>query len=138
MQTKPGVSEDVGKLGASLMTDLGVPVGKSAVHSSGSGYCLGLLDGWWFDSSGKTLLRVSPMLAKLGGSLGSESSVDRGGTGKGKSPQVAEETASAVMGVMANLPLQQLVRTMRVLKRDRTYNPFQYDEQGRATQRWRA
>ena len=66
---------------------------------------------------------MSPMLAKLGGSLEAKAALIAE-LGKGKSPQVAEETASAVMGVMANLPLQQLVRTMRVLKRDRTYNPF--------------
>ena len=125
--------EDVGKLGASLMTDLGVPVEKIgdslqrlkdiASDFSTVGGSIALE---------KTLLRVSPMLAKLGGSLEAKSALIAE-LGKGKSPQVAEETASAVMGVMTNLPLQQLVRTMRVLKRDRTYNPFQYDEQGRAT-----
>jgi hypothetical protein len=125
--------EDVGKLGASLMTDLGVPVEKIgdslqrlkdiASDFSTVGGSIALE---------KTLLRVSPMLAKLGGSLEAKAALIAE-LGKGKSPQVAEETASAVMGVMTNLPLQQLVRTMRVLKRDRTYNPFQYDEQGRAT-----
>mgnify|MGYP000025238066 FL=1 len=125
--------EDVGKLGASLMTDLGVPVEKIgdslqrlkdiALDFSTVGGSIALE---------KTLLRVSPMLAKLGGSLEAKAALIAE-LGKGKSPQVAEETASAVMGVMTNLPLQQLVRTMRVLKRDRTYNPFQYDEQGRAT-----
>lgn len=125
--------EDVGKLGASLMTDLGVPVEKIgdslqrlkdiASDFSTVGGSIALE---------KTLLRVSPMLAKLGGSLEAKAALIAE-LGKGKSPQVAEETASAVMGVMTNLPLQQLVRTMRVLKRDRTYSPFQYDEQGRAT-----
>ena len=123
--------EEVGEVGATLINKLGVPVDKVgdslqrlkdiAQDFSTVGGSLALE---------RSLMRVAPMLARLGGTFGQKAGLVAE-LGKGQAPEVAAETTQAVTGYLAHLDSILATRKLRQLTRDPNYRPMEQDEQGR-------
>lgn len=123
--------EEVGEVGSTLINKLGVPVDKVgdslqrlkdiAQDFSTVGGSLALE---------RSLMRVAPMLARLGGTFGQKAGLVAE-LGKGQAPEVAAETAQAVTGYLAHLDPILATRKLRQLTRDANYRPMEKDEQGR-------
>jgi hypothetical protein len=123
--------EEVGEVGATLINKLGVPVDKVgdslqrlkdiAQDFSTVGGSLALE---------RSLMRVAPMLARLGGTFGQKAGLVAE-LGKGQAPEVAAETTQAVTGYLAHLDSILATRKLRQLTRDANYRPMEQDEQGR-------
>lgn len=119
--------EDVGKLGASLMTDLGVPVEKIgdslqrlkdiASDFSTVGGSIALE---------KTLLRAAPMVAQMAGGLSKNMAVI-GALTKGQAPEVAAETAQGYFAAFAQADPALMTRKTRQILHDPTYQPYTVD-----------
>jgi hypothetical protein len=123
--------EEVGEVGATLINKLGIPVDKVgdslqrlkdiAQDFSTVGGSLALE---------RSLMRVAPMLARLGGTFGQKAGLVAE-LGKGQAPEVAAETTQAVTGYLAHLDPIQATRKLRQLTRNPNYGPIEQDEQGR-------
>lgn len=122
--------EEVGEVGSTLINKLGVPVDKVgdslerlkdiAQDFSTVGGSLALE---------RSLMRVAPMLARLGGTFGQKAALVAE-LGKGQAPEVAAETTQAVTGALAHMHVSKATRKIRQLLGG-GFNPVEQDEQGR-------
>jgi hypothetical protein len=123
--------EEVGEVGSTLINKLGVPVdkvGDSLQRLKDIAQDFATVGGSL--ALERSLMRVAPMLARLGGTFGQKAGLVAE-LGKGQAPEVAAETAQAVTGYLAHLDPILATRKLRQLTRDPNYRPMEQDEQGR-------
>ena len=123
--------EEVGEVGATLINKLGVPVdnvGDSLQRLKDIAQDFSTVGGSL--ALERSLMRVAPMLARLGGTFGQKAGLVAE-LGKGQAPEVAAETTQAVTGYLAHLDPILATRKLRQLTRDANYRPMEQDEQGR-------
>lgn len=123
--------EEVGEVGSTLINKLGVPVdkvGDSLQRLKDIAQDFATVGGSL--ALERSLMRVAPMLARLGGTFGQKAGLVAE-LSKGQAPEVAAETVQNVTGYLAHLDSIQATRKLRQLTRDPKYNPMEQDEQGR-------
>lgn len=123
--------EEMGELGATLYNKLGVPMSKV-------GDTLGRLRTVAKDFSmvgghialEDSLVRLAPLLSRFEGGV-TRAAATVAVFSRGKSQEVAQETAGSILGTLQGANPLLLTRKMREITKDRNYKPYTVDAQGR-------
>jgi hypothetical protein len=130
--------EQVGDIGATLYTKLGTPIekiGSELQHLRDLAKDFETVGGTL--ALERSLIRTAPLLAKIGGTTERKMAF-LAEVGRGKSPEVAEETASGILGAIAGMDQIRVQRKLAQLTGDPKIRALTPGPGGRLQLNWEA